>query len=888
MLSFMLNRYSKWLCGFVVLLLVAGCCSTSVSVIAPPTVVSVLPVSGSEGACPSAVVSATFSEAMNPATITASTFMVQGPGTTAVAGVVGYNASSNTAVFTPGTLLIAGVTYTVTLSTAIVDHKGIPLAANYSWTFTTAANGCNPPPAVTAFTPAMGSTTACPNAVITATFSQAMNTASINANTFTLAPGVTGTITHDASNSIFTLTPSTMLVAGTTYTATITTGAEDTFGNFLPANFVWTFTTAANGCHPPPTIVAVTPAAGSTTTCPNGVVTATFSEPMNVATINASDFTVAPGVVGTVTHDVTNTIFTLTPSSSLAAGTMYTATVSTAAQDTYGNALGNNYVWSFTTAANSCEPPPTVTSVVAAAGAMGVCPNKVITANFSQAMDPTTITGTTFLLTGNGGTPVAGTVSYDAASQTAIFAPTGSLALNTTFTATLTTGMKDTYGNALAKNYVWSFATGANTCLPAPPPISVTPPSGATGICQSTVITATFAQAMNPATITATDFTVVAAGGVAVAGTVTPDATNKVFTFAPTQALSLSTLYTATITIAAQDTFGNPLASNYVWSFTTGATNCGTAGPPTVINVTPAGNSLGVCLNALATATFSEAMNPATINANTFTLAPGITGTVTLDATDKVATFTPSVNLAVSTTYTATLTTGVQATDGTPLAVNYMWSFTTSAQACQPPVPLGTAANYGILGASTVTNTGLTIVTGEDLGLSPGSSVTGFPPGIITLPALQDVTDPAAAQAQLDAAIAYNYMAGLPLAGALPGDLSGLTLTPGLYKNASTVTLNNGTVTLDAQGNANAVFIFQIGTTLTTINGTQVILTGGAKASNVFWQVGSSATLGTYSSFDGTIIALQSVTLQTGADLLGRALALNGAVTLDTNLVTAP
>jgi len=149
--------------------------------------------------------------------------------------------------------------------------------------------------------------------------------------------------------------------------------------------------------------------------------------------------------------------------------------------------------------------------------------------------------------------------------------------------------------------------------------------------------------------------------------------------------------------------------------------------------------------------------------------------------------------------------------------------------------------------------------------------VTGFPPGMMVAPAVMHVTDPTAAQAQVDLTTAYNYAAGLPGAGVLP-----------LYKTSSTVMLSAGNVTLDAQGNANAVFIFQIGSTLTTLGGTQVVLAGGAQAKNIFWQVGSSATLGTTSIFYGTILALQSITLDTGATLHGRALARNAAVTLDT------
>jgi hypothetical protein len=150
------------------------------------------------------------------------------------------------------------------------------------------------------------------------------------------------------------------------------------------------------------------------------------------------------------------------------------------------------------------------------------------------------------------------------------------------------------------------------------------------------------------------------------------------------------------------------------------------------------------------------------------------------------------------------------------------------------------------------------------------------------------VTDPVAAQAQLDLTIAYNDAAGLLGAAVLPGDMSGLTFTPGLYKTSSTVMLSAGNVTLDAQGNANAVFIFQVGSTLTTIGSTQVILAGSAQAKNVFWQIGSSATLGTNSSFQGTIMSLESITLDTGATLVGRALARNAAVTMDSNTVTAP
>jgi hypothetical protein len=185
-----------------------------------------------------------------------------------------------------------------------------------------------------------------------------------------------------------------------------------------------------------------------------------------------------------------------------------------------------------------------------------------------------------------------------------------------------------------------------------------------------------------------------------------------------------------------------------------------------------------------------------------------------------------------------------------------------------------------------VTNTGATTVTG-DLGLSPGTAVTGFPPG--TVVGTIHAGNPTAAGAIADLTIAYSDAAGRTLCPiTVAGNLGGLTLTPGLYRSTSSLAISSGDLTLDAQGNSSAVFIFQMASTLTVTAGRHVILTGGAKASNVFWQVGSSATLGTNSIFVGTIMASQSISFVTGATLDGRALALNAAVTLDTNTVTKP
>jgi len=208
---------------------------------------------------------------------------------------------------------------------------------------------------------------------------------------------------------------------------------------------------------------------------------------------------------------------------------------------------------------------------------------------------------------------------------------------------------------------------------------------------------------------------------------------------------------------------------------------------------------------------------------------------------------------------------------------------TVSAFAATQP-PLGTATSFGVLAGSAVTNTGPTTITG-DLGLSPGSSVTGFPPGTVT--GATHVSDAVALQAKTDLTTAYNNAAGQSCTSTLSGDLGGRTLVPGVYCYTSDAQLT-GTLTLDGGGDPNAVFIFKIGSMLTTASNSRVsIINGGA--CGVYWQIGSSATLGTDTAFVGTMLVNTSITLNTRANILpGRALTQTGAVTLDSNLITVP
>lgn len=217
---------------------------------------------------------------------------------------------------------------------------------------------------------------------------------------------------------------------------------------------------------------------------------------------------------------------------------------------------------------------------------------------------------------------------------------------------------------------------------------------------------------------------------------------------------------------------------------------------------------------------------------------------------------------------------------GTPDFVEQVLGVDNSPFVCEA---LGTAADFAILSDQAISNTGNTVITG-DMGMHPGTSVTGFPPGVVN--GEQHITDATALQAQIDATDGYNCLRALTTGTVIDGDIGGDTLTPGIYERASSLGIT-GTLTLDAQGDPDAVFIFKTGSTLITATSASVVLVNGAQPCNVYWLVGSSAILGTNTTMVGNIIALTSVTLVTGSSLTGRAIALNGDITLDNNQVIA-
>ncbi|HBD94500.1 MAG TPA: hypothetical protein DC057_10065 [Spirochaetia bacterium] len=650
-----------------------------------PTVLSTFPTDKSTEVALNTAITVTFSESMDSASFIPANFTLKA-GDTEVTGLVTYNLTTNTAIFTPENSLAANSVYTATVSIGVKDLAGNALSLDMIWSFTTSAAADTTAPAVLAVFPIASSSDVAINTLITATFTEPMNQATIIAANFTVKAGttaVTGGVTYDSVNKEAIFTPTANLASSTVYTVTVTTDAKDLAGNGVGVNKVWTFTTSAVADTTAPSTLSAFPLVSSTDAAINTLITATFAEPMNSATINAESFMVKAGttvVAGSVTYDSVNKEATFTPTANLGSSTLYTVTLTTDIKDLAGNGLAVNKVWSFTTSAVADTTAPAVLSVFPVASSTNAAINTLITATFNEPMNSATIIAANFTVKA-GTTAVAGSVTYDSVNKEAIFTPTANLASSTVYTATVTTGAKDLAGNGLAINKVWTFTTSAAADTTAPAVLSVFPVASSTNVAINTLITATFNEPMSSATIIAANFTV-KAGTTAVTGSVTYDSVNKVTTFTPTANLASSTVYTATVTTGAKDLAGNGLAVNKVWTFTTSVAADTTA--PGVLSVFPVDSSTNVAINTLVTATFNEPMNSATIIATNFTVKAGttaVTGSVTYDSVNKVATFTPASNLASSTVYTATVTTGAKDLAGNGLAINKVWTFTTSVAA---------------------------------------------------------------------------------------------------------------------------------------------------------------------------------------------------------------
>lgn len=460
-----MTRVNAMLWKFVVLLIIltqfsacSGGGTTDVPTVVAPGVFSVVPASNATGIALNSGVSVAFSELMDPATITTSTFTLRSS-TGAVAGTV--TASGAAALFRPASPLQAGTIYTATVTGGARNLAGTPMAGSFSWSFTTGTSTDTVPPAVSLTTPANGATNAFPGAVA-AVFSEAMDPTSLTAATFTLSTGgtnVPGKVSYSGITAIFSANGG--LHSNTPYSATIT-GARDLAGNPVP-DYSWDFSTGSVIFGTQPRVTSTTPASNATGIAVTTTLTAKFNVVMDPATITTTTFQLLQGttaVPGTVALDTMGTLATFTPSAQLAPNTTYTAKVTADAKSATGTLLATTATWIFTTGTTGDTVRPTVVSTVPTANGTGISRNAVITATFSEGLDAATVTTSTMTVTSTAGA-VTGTVTLDTTGLTATFTPSAALAPNTAYTVTLS-GVKDVAGNALSGAYTWNFTTGAS------------------------------------------------------------------------------------------------------------------------------------------------------------------------------------------------------------------------------------------------------------------------------------------------------------------------------------------------------------------------------------------------------------------------------------------
>ncbi len=535
--------------------------------------------------------------------------------------------------------------------------------------------------------------------------------------------------------------------------------------------------------------------------------------------------------------------------------------------------------------------------------------NQVITVTFNEEMNPSTINSSSFIVTG--ASTIAGTLTYS--GVTATFTPSVNLTPNTTYVVRITTAVKDLRGNALQEDYLFSFSTGATL---QPLVLTTSPTPNETGVVLNKIVSATFNMPMDPATINTSTFTL-KQGTTTITGVVTYSGNTALFT--PNANLTANTVYTATITTGAHNMAGVALASNYVWNFTTGAIVA-----PRVILTDPFNTETGVLLNKVVTATFDMAMDPLTITTSTFTLKQGtdvILGSVSYSG--NMASFTPNNPLLANAIFTATITTGAKNVAGIAIANNYVWTFKTINSSNAPD--LGSASPFGAFGGNAgITNQGInTVINGSIATTAASTLVTGFHDAtaiytetplnvgnvtgaIATAPPMPGTATSfaIAQQALLDANAAYLSISPASMPGGIDpgaGELGGLTLAPGIYKsNSGTFNISNGNLTLDAQGDPNAVWIFQTAAGLTVgiagpTGAKSVVLINGALPKNVFWYVGSTAIINGAGggTMVGTIIANSGVTFSTAGNavqtvLNGRALSLVSSVTMVNTTINVP
>ena len=612
----------------------------------------------------------TFSKLVKAESVTPASFVVSRAGAP-VSGLV--TVSGANLLFTPLRPFAPLTAYSARVTTAVTDTGDHPLAEEKVWTFTTGAVPDRTPPTVARTTPVPDAEDVSPRVAVKVGFSETMRATTVGAQTLVLYAGTTridGAVSFDGSTVTF--TPFSALAPNSLYTATLNLGPEDLVGNALASAMTWSFRTVEKIDAVAPTVAGTTPANGASEVPVSASIRITFSEPMDPLTLNAASVLLSDGmtfVAGSVTASGDTAIFT--PAAPLRMSTRYTLVVEVGATDLLRNELPGRSTINFTTGPAIPMEGLAVASINPLQGATLVAVDGTVSAAFSRAIDPATLNSASFTLA-RGDSLVGTTIS--AAGQAAVLTPVRPLEPATTYTATLTTAVRDTNGLALPMARAWTFTTGPTPDRTPPAVTQVSPADQAEGVSLTPSLTASFTEVLDPSTVNAQTL-LVSTRGAATSGQVSLN--GNVVRFTPTSALAPSTTYTATLSIALKDVAGNALIAPYTWRFTTQRTPDFT--PPAVTGSAPGPGATGIPVTTAIIVNFSEAVDPSSVTPVSFTLAKDNNPiAATVYGAGRTAILAPTAPLENGATYIVTVWSLITDMAGNPLPQNQNWFFTTA------------------------------------------------------------------------------------------------------------------------------------------------------------------------------------------------------------------
>ncbi|MDX1810380.1 MAG: Ig-like domain-containing protein, partial [Gammaproteobacteria bacterium] len=680
------------LAGSILATLISCSCSSNTSLsmqdVNSPEVESIEPGRFKTRVAINSFVSVTFSEPMNGSTINTDSFYITDEARNTVPAQV--ITSERRAALKPSQLLSPYTRYTINIVRTVEDAQGNPMILDFQSIFTTGNELDNTPPEVDSVYPKENARSINVDTYVSVKFSENIDPTLVDSDTFfvqdLLGNVIEGTI--EISDAEVKFTPTEPLAYQTQYVVTARQ-MKDLANNPMLIPFTSSFSTETAPDTTGPVVVNSYPKNNENNIPVNTSISVSFNELLD-STITADSITLSSNgqtISGFV--QIKDNVILFTPAAPLSSLTQYTVALTNNIKDLVGNPLETSFQWQFTTGDGSDKTPPVVSYIQPEAGAKNVANNNAITVTFSEAIDPASLTTDQFKVYANG-IYATGDISYS--DGTAIFKPKNLLSNSSTYTVTIASGISDLSGNLSTEEYSWTFTTGTARDDNIPRVSSVYPVDGDSDFSVNSAIITRFTEAMDPSSLTPDSYYLTDSNGSKVKSTVvTIGATS---TLRPLENLNFSENYTVTIAAGASDLADNRTLEAYSWSFTTSSLEDTTN--PSISSSTPASGNQSAAVNRGIIVSFTENMDTATINQNSFYLQD-TTGTLikgAITATEDTAIFTPLANLQYSRTYVVTVLNTVLDMAGNPLNKVYTWNFSTSSEPDNTPPTI----NYSIPG----------------------------------------------------------------------------------------------------------------------------------------------------------------------------------------------